>query len=543
MLGSVKSRGADALALALKHAGVKRIFTLSGNHIMSVFDALLDTGIELVHTRHEAAAVHMADAWARLTDEPGIALVTGGPGHANAVSALYTAQMAESPVILVSGHAPNAELGRGAFQEMPQAEMARTVTKAAWTCRGSEAVASDLVRALRLARSGRCGPISLNLPSDALEGAADLDHLPRLDALQAGQRFDRSLAGAVLDCLARAERPLILVGPSLMSRSAGERLAALERACAVPALGMDSPRGMADPRLGAFAEVLAEADCVLLVGKKLDFTVRFGRAPTFLSDCEFLQIDPEQAEIDKSIAALAPRLTFAAVADTFSSVETLISEAHAGTITRSWMSEVKAAVAHRPPEWKGVRSTAPGRVHPLDLVRPLQGVLDSHADAVFISDGGEIGQWAQACLHAPQRLTNGPAGAIGAGLPFALGARFAQPDAPIVATMGDGTFGFHMAEFDTAVTHRLPFVAVVGNDAKWNAEYQIQVREFGANRARGCEMRPLRYDEVASAMGAHGELVTHAEEMLPAVQRALASELPACINVMIESVAAPHISR
>jgi acetolactate synthase-1/2/3 large subunit len=123
----------------------------------------------------------------------------------------------------------------------------------------------------------------------------------------------------------------------------------------------------------------------------------------------------------------------------------------------------------------------------------------------------------------------------------ALGARFAQPDAPIVATMGDGTFGFHMAEFDTAVTHRLPFVAVVGNDAKWNAEYQIQVRAFGANRARGCEMRPLRYDAVASAMGAHGELVTHAEEMLPAVQRALASGLPACINVMIESIAAPVI--
>jgi len=543
MLSSVKSRGADALALALKQAGVKRIFTLSGNHIMSVFDALLDTGIELVHTRHEAAAVHMADAWARLTGEPGIALVTGGPGHANAVSALYTAQMAESPVILLSGHAPNAELGRGAFQEMPQAEMARTVTKAAWTCRGSEAIACDLVRALHLARSGRRGPINLNLPSDALEGATDLDHLSRLDALVADQLLDPGSAAEMLDRLARAERPLILVGPSLMSRSARERLAALEHACAVPALGMDSPRGMADPRLGAFAEVLAQADCVLLLGKKLDFTIRFGRTPTFLSDCEFLQIDPEKAEIDKSIAALGPRLTFAAVADTFSSVETLTSEARAGTTTRSWMSEVKAAVAYRPPEWKGMRSKAPGRVHPLDLVRPLQGVLDSHADAVFISDGGEIGQWAQACLHAPQRLTNGPAGAIGAGLPFALGARFAQPDAPIVATMGDGTFGFHMAEFDTAVTYRLPFVAVVGNDAKWNAEYQIQVREFGANRARGCEMRPLRYDEVASAMGAHGELVTHAEEMLPAIQRALASGLPACINVMIESVAAPHISR
>src|ERR1700674_5261036 len=136
-------RGADALAQSLSLAGVKRVFTLSGNHIMPVFDAALGAGIELVHTRHEAAAVHMADAWARLTGEVGIALVTGGPGHANAVSALYTASMAESPVVLLSGHAPHDELGMGAFQEMRQAEMAAPVTKAAWVCERPDVVGSD----------------------------------------------------------------------------------------------------------------------------------------------------------------------------------------------------------------------------------------------------------------------------------------------------------------------------------------------------------------------------------------------------------------
>jgi acetolactate synthase-1/2/3 large subunit len=543
MLNKPGSRGADALAPVLIEAGVKRIFTLSGNHIMSVFDALLDSGIELVHTRHEAAAVHMADACGRLTGEPGIALVTGGPGHANAVPALYTAQMAESPVVLLSGHAPNGELGRGAFQEMPQADMARTVSKAAWTCRGSKAVAFDLARALRLARSGRRGPVNLNLPSDALEGGADVTMLPQLDLMDIAQRLDPGAAKAIMERMGRAARPVMLVGPSLMSRLGQERLAALEDACAVPAVATESPRGMADPSLGAFAEVLAQADSVLLLGKRLDFTIRFGRPPTFASDCEFLQIDPDQTEIDRSIAAVGSRLTFAAVADIFPAVEVLIEQARAVSTNRGWFSEVKAAVAYRPADWQRTKSTTPGRVHPLDLLRPLQGVLDSHPDAVFISDGGEVGQWAQALLHAPQRLTNGPAGAIGAGLPFALGARFAQPDAPIVATMGDGTFGFHMAELDTAVSHKLPFVAVIGNDAKWNAEYQIQVREFGASRARGCEMRPVRYDQVASAMGAYGELVTEAEAMAPAVQRALASGLPACINVMIESVAAPQIAR
>ena len=126
-------RGADVIARSLAVAGVRHVFALSGNHVMPLFDAALDAALSLVHVRHEAAAVHMADAWGRLTGEPGIALVTGGPGHANAVSALYTALASESPLVLISGHAPLDELGKGAFQEMRQAEMALPVTKASWT--------------------------------------------------------------------------------------------------------------------------------------------------------------------------------------------------------------------------------------------------------------------------------------------------------------------------------------------------------------------------------------------------------------------------
>ena len=156
-------------------------------------------------------------------------------------------------------------------------------------------------------------------------------------------------------------------------------------------------------------------------------------------------------------------------------------------------------------------------------------------------DGGEFAQWAQACLTAPNRVTNGPAGAIGAGLPFCLAARLAQAEAPVIATMGDGTFGFHPAEIDTAVRHRLPFVCIVGNDARWNAEYQIQLREYGANRAGGCELLPTRYDDVARAFGGHGELVTRPEEMLQAVRRAIASGLPAVVNVALDGQPAPSI--
>ena len=170
--------------------------------------------------------------------------------------------------------------------------------------------------------------------------------------------------------------------------------------------------------------------------------------------------------------------------------------------------------------------------------------LDSHPDAVLVCDGGEIGQWASACLDAPHRVINGVAGAIGSALPYALAARCAsEPGTPVIAVMGDGTVGFHIAEFDTAVRYGLDFVAVVGNDARWNAEYQIQLRDYGAARLIGCELLPTRYDAVATAFGGFGELVCSADTMAPALQRARESRLPACLNVMIEGLPAPNLQR
>src|SRR5436853_7519382 len=150
-------RGSDVVAQSLAGAGCRRVFTLSGNHIMSLFDAALDAKLDLVHVRHEAAAVHMADAWGRLTGEAGIALVTGGPGHANAVGALYTALGAESPMVLLSGHAATWELGRGGFQEIRQADMAAPVSKASWMAKSTATLGEDIAEAVRIATSGRPG--------------------------------------------------------------------------------------------------------------------------------------------------------------------------------------------------------------------------------------------------------------------------------------------------------------------------------------------------------------------------------------------------
>jgi acetolactate synthase-1/2/3 large subunit len=540
---AARRRGADALVQSLAAAGVRRVFALSGNHVMSVFDATLDSAIALIHTRHEAAAVHMADAWSRLTGEVGVALVTGGPGHANAISALYTAQMAEAPIVLLSGHAPNAQRGMGAFQEMAQAEMAAPVTKASWTCDGPEAIATDVAKAFRIARSGRPGPVHLSLPSDALEGAAPL--LPALSpaAFAADPLALAPSAGErVLDRLGAAKRPLILVGPGSLTRAGRTLVMALEAATGIPVVGMESPRGIADPSLGAFAEVLAQSDCVLLLGKKLDFTLKFGASPTLDATCDVMQIDADEAELARSRRALNERLVVALRADAHSALATLTRRGRAHDAPPShWREQVRAAIVYRPAEWRRATSTEPGRLHPVEALRPLQSLLDSHPDAVFVSDGGEIGQWAQACLQAPHRLINGVAGAIGSALPYAVAARCALPDAPVIAVLGDGTAGFHLAEFDTALRYRLPFLAVIGNDARWNAEYQIQLKEYGPDRLVGCELRPTRYDLVVAALGGHGEHVTEGAQVLPAARRAIASGVAACVDVAIEGLAAPRI--
>ncbi len=536
-----RHRGADALVRALCNAGVRRVFTLSGNHIMSVFDAALDAGISLIHTRHEAAAVFMADAWGRLTGEPGIALVTGGPGHANAVGALYTAAMAESPVVLLSGHAPNGQLGTGAFQEMRQADIAAPLTKLALTSASADDIARDLAVAIRTARSGRCGPVHLSLPSDCLDGEVDPGSVPGAEAfLPAAMALDAAAADAVLARLRRAKRPVVLAGPGLMTRAGRAATAGLEHALQIPVIGMESPRGLADASLGAVAPLLAGADCVLLLGKRLDYTLKFAKPPTFDAACEFLQIDADPEEIARSRRAVGARLVASALAQPLAAAETLSRLVRASTEEKSaWREEVRAALAWRPDGWEAATSQQTGRLHPLQVHLPLQAVLDEHPESVLILDGGEFAQWAQACLTAPHRVSNGVAGAIGAGLPFAVAARLAQPDAPVIAIMGDGTFGFHPAEIDTAVRYRAPFVAIVGNDARWNAEHQIQLRDYGPNRVGGCELLATRYDRVAEGFGGYGELVTHADEVVPAVRRAIASGLPACINVMLEGQAAP----
>jgi acetolactate synthase-1/2/3 large subunit len=324
-------------------------------------------------------------------------------------------------------------------------------------------------------------------------------------------------ADEVLETIAKAKKPVILAGPAMMHVHGRVRIRHLEEATGVPVVGMESPRGIKDPSLGRLARVLGEADAVVLFGKRKDFTLGFGRP--FAKGGRVIEM-PDEMDAQASCDVLIERA------------------ARRKRSNGSWLSEARAAIAYRPPEWSTLRSKPKGPLHPAELCRAVQRLLES-PEAVLVCDGGEFGQWSQACLRATHRIINGPAGSIGSALPFAAAAKLAFPAAQVVAMLGDGTFGFHMSEIDTAVRSKLDYLAVVGNDACWNAEHQIQLRAYGKPRTHGLDLLPTRYGAVAAAMGGHGEDLDRPADLVPALERAARSGLPSCVNVAIERLPAP----
>lgn len=532
-------RGADLIAGTLAAAGARTIFTLSGNQIMPIFDACIDEDIRLVHVRHEAAAVYMADAWSQLTGDVGIALLTAAPGFANGLSPLYTARASESAVVLLSGDAPLSQEGHGAFQELRQTEVSAPLCKAAFRSRDASELGSDLARAIRIARSGRPGPVHLGLPFDLLNTEVGSRGPPATERF-ARVRNDTNHATIteIHETLLGARRPVVLTGPALNASRAGALLERLSRALDAPVIPMESPRGLRDPALGNLARIFPGVDLVLSLGKIIDFTIGFASPPVFAPDCRFMLIDPEKELLQRAKRLLGDNLVIAHHADADIAAESLVASATMDSYSRAaWRSEVAGAIAPRPEMAEDVSPS--GRILPTALCREVQRILDAADDPILICDGGEFGQWAQACLSAPTRIINGPAGAIGGGLCYAIAAKIFRPGATVVALMGDGTIGFHLSEFETALRCNAPFIAIVGHDARWNAEYQIQLRDYGPDRLIGCELGGTRYDLAAAGLGCHGEIVSRPGELSGALKRAMESGLPACVNVGIEGLPAP----
>ena len=525
-------RGANLLVDLLARNGVRRIYSLSGNQIMPIYDACLDLGIEIVHTRHEAAAVFMAEAWAQLTGEIAVALVTAAPGFGNAVGPLFSARSSESPVLLISGDAPIGLDGRGAFQELDQTAISGTLVKAAFRPATLEDLARDTLQAISIATSGRPGPVHLAVPFDVVQQRGDVALTEGSPASEPDPRPQD--VAAILNRLATAARPLILTGPALSRTRTGGLLDALAEALTVPVLDLESPRGLRDPSIGTVSRLLPEVDLVLCLGKTVDFTLAFGAAPDWSEDCSWIVVDAEEHARDLAAGNLGPRLAQSVAASPRSLMQALIEAPAPEPRRTGWHDRIVAAAATRPEVASSGRE-----ITSATLCAAVQRQVEAAQSSVVICDGGEFGQWAQALVRGDARVINGPSGAIGGALCYALAAKQARPEAAVVALMGDGTVGFHLAEFETAARTGVPFVVVIGNDERWNAEHLIQLREYGADRTIGCTLSGARYDLAAEALGCHGAYVTDPDELDDALARAFQSGRPACVNVAIKGLPAP----
>ncbi len=531
-------RGADLLAQTLAAAGVSRVFSLSGNQIMPVYDACLDVNIEIVHTRHEAACVFMADAWAQLTGQIGICLVTAAPGASNALGPLYTARQSESPVLFLTGDSPLEQDGHGAFQELDQVAMTTPVTKLSMRAADPGRLGNDTAKAIQTAMSGRPGPVHVALPFDVLEADVAGADVPGVQAFQPQVRsMAQDDARSITEALAMAKTPLVLCGPAMSLTRRGEQLSALAVAVDVPVVAMESPRGLKDPSLGDFAKALANADLVVGLGKPVNFTLGFGSANVCSPTCKWIVIDAEAEERERAQLNLGDRLDLVIDADPKAAVAAPTEQGCGGSARDAWRSEVAGHIAARSYSASNLR--AGDRITPALLCAAVQRQVEAATESVVISDGGEFGQWSQAVTHSDHRMINGPGGAIGGALCYGVAAKLARPEATVFALMGDGTVGFHFAEFETAVRENTPFVVIVGNDGRWNAEHLIQMRDYGPDRLIACTLSDARYDEAVKALGGHGEYVTDLADLDGALARAVACGKVACVNVIIEGVPAP----
>jgi acetolactate synthase-1/2/3 large subunit len=531
--------GATLLTRALRRGGAGPIFTLSGHQILPVYDAGLDEDLQFVDTRHEGAAVHMADGWGRLTGQTGVALVTAAPGHTNALTGVATAWMSESPVLLLSGGVEVPNIGRGGFQEMDQLGMIGPICKGAWMPRRAEELPGLVAQAFRVATSGVPGPVHITLPYDVLHQTVDEDDLPIPDA--EASRRPRPAADAdvanVLGLLDGAERPVFVVGPSLTRGEAGRTLRELSELSGVPVLPIDSPVGLGEPSLHGLPRVLPGCDLVILLARQ-DFTINFADEKTFAPTARIVQVAPDAATIGQN-----REVSLGIVAEPDVVVRQLLQARLAqASASRGWLAEFDGMRQTQIERTRSLESSDDVPVHPMRVTAAVREFLRP-GDCVAL-DGGDFVRWARWTFGGGpyEFLTNGKLGALGPGLPLAMAATLARPGVRSVAFVGDGTFGFHAMEFDTAVRHNLPLVAIVGNDAGWSTERHRQREVYGPDRLVAADLLPTRYDRVAADLGAHGEFVERPEQMIPALERAFASGRPACINVAIASVRAPSAS-
>jgi acetolactate synthase-1/2/3 large subunit len=526
---SDQGHGGLAATHALKALGVDHLFTLSGGHIFPIFDGCKQDDIRIVDVRHEQNAVFAAEAWARLTRTLGVAAVTAGPGVTNSISPMAQAKFNAAPVLVLAGRAPAFRWGQGSLQEIDHVPFVDPVAPAK-TVFDTAQVAAEVVAAAHAAVTPPRGPRFLDFPLDVLFNNAEID-VPdttlNIDTIAPGARDAGSGAATIQELIEQSERPVIVAGSNVwLDRAEGELLRLVE-AGEIPVFTNGQGRGCvpADHRLAfsrARSTALKEADLVIVVGTPLDFRLGFGQ----FGSAKVVHVDHRRAEHVQLAAQEDGLITpiLAAVADDLKTPPD----------TKQWVERLRKVEDEKRDAAQAELHIDQTPIHPMRVYGELVPLLDR--DAIVIGDGGDFVSYAGRevpSFEGGSWLDPGPFGCLGVGPGYAMAARLAHPDRQVVLLYGDGAVGFSAAELESLVRHKLPIVAVVGNNGIWGLEKHPMRGLYGYDVA--ADLQPgLRYDQMMESFGGKGEFVTDPDDLAPALKRALASGEPTLVNVVTD---------
>lgn len=525
-------QGGRLAARAIAAAGVDVVFTLSGGHVMPIYEGCRHEGVRVVDLRHEQSAAHAAEAWGRVRRGCGLALVTAGPGVTGTVTAVANCLAAQTPLVVLGGARPLAQAEWGALQEFDQLSLMKPITKWAAVCPSTGRIPEYVAIAFRQALAPPRGPVYLELPADILFADGEPDLEPALAAPPPRAFADPRDLVTAADLLGSAERPAVVAGSGVWWDDAAGALAALAAHGRLPVYLNGSGRGSLPPEHELFFQhsrgtALEEADVVMVVGTPLDFRLRYGR----FGAGKLIHVHGDAREIGRN---RVPDVGI--VGDCAAVLGALVDGVTSPADGRSaWLERLRA---QDDAWWEGRRPEIESDASPIHHYRlgaELDRVLD--ADTVVIGDGGDVVAAVSRVLrvHRPGHwLDPGPFGCLGVGPGYAVGVGAAGFGSKIVCVMGDGALGLNGLDFDTLVRFSIPAVLVVGNDGAWGEIRVPQVGMYGADAEVATRLAPSRYDRLCEVFGGHAEHVERPGDLAPALERALASGEPAIVNVALD---------
>src|SRR2546423_101338 len=518
----------ELIALALKRAGTRNLFTLNGGHIWPILTGATEHGIRIVDVRHEQSAAFAAEGWAKVTRECGVAAVTAGPGVTHGVTALAQAQSGDSPMLVLGGRAPVARWGMGSLQEMDHVAVARTLTKQASTLASPEDAFACVLQLIRTALSRRTGPVFMDVPIDVFFGAADLpeatEHLTPDPGPPPDPDAVRRVAGLVRD----AQRPAVIAGGAVWWAHAEDELRRFVEAAYLPTSVNGMARGMLPPGHPLFfsrarGKALGQADLILVVGVPLDFRLNFGQSPVFAEDARIVYIDVDDHRKHRPAEV-------SILGDVKAALAALGAALAGSPERRDWLEQLRKAEMDARSRDTTMTESDSSPVHPARLIAEVNRFADN--DAIIVGDGGDFVSFAGRLIERQKPglwIDPGPFGALGSGPAYAMAAKLAHPDRQVILLSGDGAFGFSAMEVDPLGRHEVPVVCVIGNNGIWALEKHPMQNMLGLSIAADLAPR-TSYDQLVEPLGGFGQLVDRPDQIRPALERAFKAGVPACIN-------------